>query len=256
MGWLPVSAGAGYAYNPNSPNTWSWLARTLPYLEQGPLYNQAGIAGGATISAAEPYAQTNIKSLLCPADEVNGPRTDEANIGSTFNYGGPAMPVGQTNYKGVCGSNWAWGTYTNNPGGPWGANGLDAGNGIFYRTDGVPGTGGHGPLRITSITDGTSNTFMIGEDIPKLNVHCDWPFFNHATGTCAIPPNSAMAPGQPGWGDPANWPEVYSFRSKHTNGLQFAMGDGSVRFINQGIDLTTYRNLSTYNGGEVVSNSP
>src|SRR5206468_3874133 len=54
MNFLPVSAGAGYAYNPNSPNTWSWLARSLPYLEQGPLYNQANISGGATISAAEP----------------------------------------------------------------------------------------------------------------------------------------------------------------------------------------------------------
>ncbi len=87
-----------------------------------------------------------VKTFQCPSDlTVNGqPRTDEANIGSSFNYGGPNATVGQTNYKGVCGDNWDWGNYVNTINGN--NNGLDAGNGIFYRSDGDPGTGGHGPL--------------------------------------------------------------------------------------------------------------
>src|SRR5437660_11937289 len=40
-GAMPASAGAGYNYNPTSPNCWSWLARVLPYIEQGNLYQQA-----------------------------------------------------------------------------------------------------------------------------------------------------------------------------------------------------------------------
>ena len=99
---------------------------------------------GEHLDAAEPYTAAPVKSFLCPSDQAsNGqPRTDEANIGSSFNYGGPPVPVGQTNYKGVCGNNWEWGNWQNYPNGN--GNGLDVGNGIFYRTDGVPGTAGHG----------------------------------------------------------------------------------------------------------------
>ena len=49
-------------------------------------------------------------------------------------------------------------------------------------------------LRLTGIRDGTSNTFMIGEDIPELNQHCGWPNANYANGTCAIPPNVNVSP--------------------------------------------------------------
>ncbi len=251
-GYLPVSAGAGYNYNPNSPNSWSWMARILPYMEQGNLYKACGIPS-STIFGAGTNAAARVKTYLCPSDTAyNDPaRTDEANIGTTYPYGSPPATVGLTNYKGVCGSNWAWGTYTNTVNGN--NNGLDAGNGIFYRSDGAPGTGGHGRIKLTSIRDGTNSTFMVGEDIPAMNVHCDWPFFNHATGTCSIPPNSAMLAGQPGFNNPADWGNVYSFRSRHANGLQFAFADGHVGFISQTIDLNLYRALSTYDGGEVAS---
>jgi prepilin-type N-terminal cleavage/methylation domain-containing protein/prepilin-type processing-associated H-X9-DG protein len=250
---FPCSAGAGANFNPNSPFSWSWIARVLPYIEQDNLYKACGIPS-STINAAGAAAATAIPTLLCPSDlAINGlPRTDEANIGSSFNYGGPPVSVGLTNYKGVCGDNWCWGTFQFSPpggAGPnCGADGLDAGNGIFYRTDGQPGTRGHGPLTMDLIKDGTSNTFMIGEDIPSLDVHCDWPFFNHATGTCAIPPNY-----NEGTAGKTNWPNVYSFRSNHTGGLQFAFADGHVQFISDTINLTVYRGLSTYNGGEIVS---
>ena len=58
------------------------------------------------------------------------------------------------------------------------------------------------------ITDGTSNTFMIGEDLPGKNNHRAWAGFNYATGTCAIYPNSTQVNGQ----EFANndWPNVYS----------------------------------------------
>ncbi len=41
-------------------------------------------------------------------------------------------------------------------------------------------------------------------------------------------------------------------RSMHTGGVNAAMGDGSVQFISQNIDLVTWRGLGTRNGGEVV----
>jgi prepilin-type N-terminal cleavage/methylation domain-containing protein/prepilin-type processing-associated H-X9-DG protein len=247
---LPYSAGPGYDYTPNSPNTWSWLVRILPNLDQGAVYNQIGLNANPnqTIAGAGASVATQMSVLLCPSDgpAAIGPRTDEANIGSSFNYGGANMTVGLTSYKGVCGSNWAWGTYTNN--GPTGNNnGLDAGDGVFFRTDYTK------RKSLNLITDGTSNTFMIGEDIPSMDVHCDWVFFNHATGTCAIPLNSAMKPGQPGYNNPTDWPDVYSFRSYHAGGANFAFCDGTVRFVSDSIDLNLYRALSTIQGGEAVS---
>jgi prepilin-type processing-associated H-X9-DG protein len=41
--------------------------------------------------------------------------------------------------------------------------------------------------------------------------------------------------------------------SPHTGGVNVAMGDGSVRFVSQSIDLSTWRAIGTQTGGEVVS---
>src|SRR5207244_3685715 len=44
---------------------------------------------------------------------------------------------------------------------------------------------------------------------------------------------------------------TFSFRSRHSNGCVFVLMDGSVRFIPQTIDMTTYRALGSRNKGEV-----
>ena len=62
-----------------------------------------------------------------------------------------------------------------------------------------------------------------------------------------------MVTGQPGFQNPTDWPDLYSFRSRHTSGANFAFADGGVQFITTSIDLTLYRNLATYAGGEVVT---
>ena len=120
---------------------------------------------------------------------------------------------------------------------------------MFYRSDVREGKR---PLAI--ITDGTSNTLMIGEDIAYLNVHSGWAYSNHATGTCAIPLNVGVPIGNPAGIDstPANWPNVYSFRSRHPGGAQFALADGSVRFIPETIELQVYRDAASVNGGEAI----
>jgi prepilin-type N-terminal cleavage/methylation domain-containing protein/prepilin-type processing-associated H-X9-DG protein len=234
---------AGCCYN-DGYTMWSWLARSLPYIEQDNRFNQMRITDPAVtmgFSRTSGYFGTPvIKTFRCPSDDTIDIRTDCANM-----PGGTA--VGVTSYKGVSGNNWCWGTYTNT--GPTGdCNGLDNGNGIFWRSDYLR------PLRMTHITDGTSNTLMVGEDLGKMNIHNGWPYSNTAVGTCSIPLNNALVAGQPGFNNPGDWPNVYSFRSRHTAGANFGLADGSVRFVSQSIDLTTYRNLSTYNGGEVLGN--
>ena len=44
----------------------------------------------------------------------------------------------------------------------------------------------------------------------------------------------------------------FGFRSLHPGGGNFAMADGSVRFVRDGISLPAYRALATRAGGEVI----
>jgi hypothetical protein len=51
------------------------------------------------------------------------------------------------------------------------------------------------------------------------------------------------------------WPNAQGFRSAHPGGLFFAMCDGSVRWVSQGIELKLYRNLATIQGGEPINDA-
>jgi prepilin-type N-terminal cleavage/methylation domain-containing protein/prepilin-type processing-associated H-X9-DG protein len=240
-GHLPVNT---QEYPPNTwtwdaqrnARSWSWLARTLPFLEQDNLYHQGNIPN-ATFNQALAVIATPVKTFFCPSDDAQSQvtATDRINL-----EGGT---IALTNYKGVSGSNWDWGDWINN--GPSGnPNGLNFGDGLFYRDDGLK------PRRLLDVKDGTSNTLMVGEDVPAWNRHCSWPYSNHAVGTCGIPPNAKRGNGTAY--DPSDWGNVYSFHSRHTGGAQFALADGSVRFIVDTIPLPVYRALATINGREVI----
>ncbi|MCI0460175.1 MAG: DUF1559 domain-containing protein [Gemmataceae bacterium] len=228
---------------------WSWLSRLLPYLEHGNLYRQGNIPNNTLLQSRNVVA-TQIKAFLCPSDPASavGPRPDAADIGE--HVGGPFtppyIPAGQTNYKGVSGSNWMWGDarwHNKGANGSW--DGLTHGDGIFYRSDYLS------PKQLTSLRDGTSTTFMIGEDVPLENLWCSWPYANNAVGTCAIAPNARAVDGSTY--SSRDWHNVYSFRSRHPGGLHFAYADGSVHFLRDSIDLKAYRALATIRGGETVA---
>lgn len=226
--------------------SWSWLARTLPFIEASPLHSEAGIDDKSLKN--NPSIATSLKTFFCPSDiallSSNTPSTTRSDM-QIWNNG----PAGLCNYKGVTGSNWCWGTWPN-----VGANGncdcfyqngTGLGDGIFFRTDILF------RQRMPEITDGLSNTLMIGEDVPEYSAWCGWAYANHAVGNCAIPPNVNLKKefgAAPTW----NWENTYSFRSRHPGGLQFALADGSVRFLRANLDLAIYRGASTTQGGEIA----
>ena len=223
---------------------YSFLARMLPHIEQDNLHKSGGLSNSPedTMGTANATAMGNtyLKTFKCPSDETPDLRTGVAN-----HPGGQS--VASTSYKGVSGSKWNYGSFAYNPPGSTG-DGLDDSNGMFWRRD------YRRPLRMTNIADGTSNTLMIGEDIGRLNVHNAWYYANGANGTCAVPLNNALVTGQPGFNNAGDWPNVYSFRSRHSGGANFALADGSVKFVSQSITLQTYRDASTHASGEVLTN--
>jgi type II secretory pathway pseudopilin PulG len=236
---------------------WSWIARVLPYAEQKNLYETANIPNNNLNQDPQTLGvlATVMPLLHCSSDQTQPrTRTTSADLGGIL--------VAVTSYKGVSGANWGadhfgttqanvtFSTPYSNPSVDGSFNGLENGDGLFWRADIRKGT-----MRLAEISDGTSNTFMIGEDVPMLINWNAWAYPNGAAGTCAIPPNTGVTVGDPDLGiaGVGRWPTRYSFRSRHPNGVQFASADGSVRFVANNIPLLTYRALATRAGGESVA---
>ncbi len=115
------------------------------------------------------------------------------------------------------------------------------------------------PTRMAAITDGTSNTLLVGESdfkprgVPSTTLGAIWSYgyigytFGapvHATHTAA-PINS--------FNNHQMTTTVYgAFRSEHTGGANFAFADGSVSFVRDSIAPQALQWLATRAGGEVI----
>ncbi|HVC96359.1 MAG TPA: DUF1559 domain-containing protein [Pirellulales bacterium] len=233
-----------YGYGPNS-RAWSWLAQLLPFVEHRDMYQLGRVRDeklNQSIATAMPVAL-----FLCPsiASVADGPRYDAGNM--------LGFPVGRSTYKAVSGANWGDDTSVSavavqvatgwrNRGANGSYDGLDNGDGIMFRSD-------YKSFRTKDlIHDGTSHTFLVGEDVPEENDWLSWPYANNGYGTCAIPPNIHDR-------NPFDWPNTWGFRSWHPGGLQFVLADGSVHFVSEAIQLGVYRALATTNGGEPVDDA-
>jgi len=97
---------------------------------------------------------------------------------------------------------------------------------------------------LIELTDGASNTLMIGEDLPAKSAWSCWNI------TTAIPPN-ARDPSGADYPRTAWW-HCWGAKGNHPGGVQFVCGDGHVGFIKDSVSMTTYRALGTMDGGEVV----
>ena len=122
-----------------------------------------------------------------------------------------------------------------------GCSGITNGNGTFYSMSST---------RFRDIKDGTTNTLVVGE----RGIPSDWGWGWYLCGgtECEhyISTERGLSRGQnvPSWQG-----TLRRFWSWHDGGLHFILGDGSVRFFSYNMDFTTYRDMSTINGNEVVS---
>ena len=115
----------------------------------------------------------------------------------------------------------------------------------------IVGERGH-CVPLATLTDGTSQTFLVGEKAvdPKVNQPETWfhdePFFTGGSGSTARHGNLVLRDA-PGIAYKDNW------GSMHPAGAQFVFGDGSVRPIAYASAPSTVHALLTPDGGEVIS---
>jgi prepilin-type N-terminal cleavage/methylation domain-containing protein/prepilin-type processing-associated H-X9-DG protein len=228
----------------------SWIVSTLPFLEEQALYDRfvstSALTGrfnannGAAASGQQGIARNTpeVRALVkTPLDIIRCPSDPNSIQPSTKQFQWDSVPVTITNYKGCEGDAWIYGRWQGNQ---TTYIGNSPQTGIIYRTTYVK------PVKMSQITDGTSNTFLIGEDVPDYNWHSAAYYANGSWMSTDAPLN--YLPNPP---TPDIYEDVFGFRSLHPGGAQFAMADGSVVFYDESIDYNLYANLSTKAGGEV-----
>lgn len=286
---FPVSQGyANMPYNSEAPfgvnqPCVGWILNTLPQLEEQSLYDQFKAAGAFEgnyqvnhcIAPLANYGLASIKNgisspalmktqlsiLQCPSD-------DSVRQLSTQQWEFQNCNVALTSYKGVLDD-----AYVNELGGGTWKNDepveFQSGNytepspgGFTTQRDCSRDTRCRGfffrqsfqrPVKISTVTDGTSKSFMIGEDIPEYNYHSAAYYSNGDWSSCNTPPNYGV--GQDPVVFASHWYDAQGFRSRHPGGLQFCCADGSVRFVTDNVDNILYRTSCTRNGNELVPGS-
>jgi prepilin-type N-terminal cleavage/methylation domain-containing protein/prepilin-type processing-associated H-X9-DG protein len=243
-------------YRPVAGGTYSWMQAILPFIEQANLYQQITIGGTVSLANNTQVANTPIKTFRCPSDGLtrNGMMNNASDGGGT---------KAVTNYKASCGAAWTWVIVNldnarwpndNPPNALLHCDGLLCSN-SYSSPATLPADLMKNMTRFSTITDGTSNSFAIGEAIPAWSQWCWWYNQNAAVATCGIPLNYRRGIDKLDQ-FASSWQRNYSFYSLHPAGANFAMCDASVRFVPDNISTVTYRALATVEAGETIADSP
>lgn len=224
-----------------------WIVSMLPQIEQMPLFTkfQVYFAGDMFSNAGintnntecRDLMRTKLKAIICPTDP-------DAGKTSTACAQWSGIEVTTTNYKGILGDNKMGNASSVHPSPTPDCHSTTICSGLFFRNT------YQDPQNFAHILDGTSNTFLVGEDLPKFNIHSAAFYANGDYASCHGPPNYMPQPAET---HASNWPNMMTFRSMHPGGVQFAFADGAVRFIPQQIDYDLYRALATKARMEAVS---
>ena len=267
-GWVIRTSGTKY---PSEGPFWSWAWRITPYMEQENLFKlsvmtplPAGQTGwpwwqqmpGVSGAAGNVVGQS-AKFLLCPSDPRSSSFywTDGTNRAAVGDY---LAVVGRDVYKETLPGT----------GNPTATSAKLAGqDGIMYVNSGV---------RMTGITDGTSNTLLIGERPPNQTLDYGWIWagagydpFGFGSGDDCLgvrdrPAGINTAPGIYGPGKIQNDADYNHYWSLHTGGGIWAMADGHCQFITysagsavvtqiNGVNVTLLEVLASRAGGEVAN---
>jgi prepilin-type N-terminal cleavage/methylation domain-containing protein/prepilin-type processing-associated H-X9-DG protein len=243
--------GMQQALYPDPPGFrgYSLFIYLLPYLGQDNLYRSWDFGDPLNNAAGGARARTAVvlPGLLCPSDLVpTNPVTFRERMYALTSYGGNG-----------------------------GRRSFDPG---AASTDGIFHTTGPGSLPVANqtsvtlgeITDGTANTLLFGERNhfdpafdalpPTPRTMAEWGRWAPSAGrlaagdvtlSTAVPINYRVSSGSVGTGS-LEEQRICAFGSNHAGGANFALADGSVRFIQEMISISLLQRLGTRNDGHVV----
>ncbi|MDG1895039.1 MAG: DUF1559 domain-containing protein [Fuerstiella sp.] len=209
----------------------SWIAQTLPVMDQGPMFQQIDFNQGAYGANNSSVRTTQIPTFMCPSD-----------------YGQQNGGIIISNYAGVAGGE-------NVP--------VDTdNNGLFFLNSSVS---------CMQIRDGASNTIMVGERRSDDTPGTDLGWMSGTSATLRNTGVRINDSAQRTWNNagraagyetgvdetqPGDSPEpdyaTGGFSSRHVGGSQVALADGSVRFLSENIGLKVYQNLGNRDDGQIV----
>ncbi len=252
----------------------TWLVSVLPYLEQknlAVLYVGHGFDGsfspappGYSAVVNQAVTKVQVQAFTCPSDSISA----SPSIISGITFHNIVGNFGNTTLNRL-----TFGTDTAGRPNTWGGAPFV---GLLGWPVGHANKPNIHPSQIPpwptfgSVTDGLSNTLVLGETIQgkdgDLRGFAWWQGGSHFE--TYNPPNSA-APDRmeaPSYCRTANrlnppcigatptvFEQIVSARSRHIGGVNAALGDGSVKFFSNSINLDTWRALGTTRGGEVVT---
>jgi prepilin-type N-terminal cleavage/methylation domain-containing protein len=266
----PTYDASGKAWN-NS----SYLVLMLPQMEQQAIWNAVNFSKmwGTNLGAGWTWKPqylgnenmtvrvTVLNALICPSDpspNVDNTNSDEigslAAAGTSYvgNMGDnclacaeSAVPNVQAGQVIVCTSDLGYkcrypSLGHNRTASSQQDNGPTAGSGIFWAWGSNVG--------LNMVSDGSSNTMAVGEQIRAVTNWNAWVHANASIGSTAIPLNYTLRPPNLG-----NWNRQYTFRSLLAGGGNFTFAEGSVKFIKNSISFAIYQGLSTRDKGEIIS---
>jgi prepilin-type N-terminal cleavage/methylation domain-containing protein/prepilin-type processing-associated H-X9-DG protein len=246
-------------------NGFSGMAYLLPFIEQQNVYNQINFTVKESNAANDAARQSKVATLLCPSDPVADVPAGTAGTNYRFNQGFNIL------YSGVPDTDPAKPNY-----------GMPPADGPFWDNSAV---------RLTDITDGTSNTAAMSEKLkgdwsnsvvtPRSDTFLlnDFPnnpdWWNSSCDSLDVTDLSRQANSDIGqeWLQGShsnsgyyhtNLPNRRSCKkpsgrvatlagSAHSGGVNVVLCDGSVRFVRDSISLTAWRALGSRNQGEVFT---
>jgi prepilin-type N-terminal cleavage/methylation domain-containing protein len=203
---------------PFTADGWAWTASLLPFVDQAPLFNGFDFR----LAMRNPH-HVHLLAIPLPVFQCPSDATRQDLLPPTVNTFLPER-FATSSY---CGNG---GSFGNSFEAPILAHSEMLTNGVLGRDS---------ARRLRDVTDGTSNTFLVGEVI-HYDFHWDPTLYGHfhlpRAACCTLKlvrnGNRRLNPGRSATIDD----QRQGFSSLHEGGAHFGLCDGSVRFVSETID--------------------